>query len=153
MSWPVVWVVFPMEFHLLAWLLPTSKSYELFCPEWWMSGVLQEVMMSVYWCFWQIVTGNYGNEAEDVSHCFTICLWLYPPHNKVIGGYIGFTPSVRPSICPSIRLSVLQSRIPCSLCSACNSGWIHFIFTHLLICFDVAVNYYRKIVELLSTLF
>ena len=23
---------------------------------------------------------------------------LYPPNNEVVGGYIGFTPSVRPSV-------------------------------------------------------
>ena len=33
---------------------------------------------------------------------------LYPTHNKVVGGYIGFTLSVRPSVRPS--------RIPCPLC-------------------------------------
>ena len=26
---------------------------------------------------------------------------LYPPNNEVVGGYIGFTPSVRPSVCPN----------------------------------------------------
>ena len=31
---------------------------------------------------------------------------LYPPLNKVVGGYIGFTSSVCPSICLSVRLSV-----------------------------------------------
>ena len=41
-------------------------------------------------------------------------------YNKVVGGYIGFTLSVRPS------------RITCPLCSAYSSGWIHFIFTHLI---------------------
>ena len=40
------------------------------------------------------------------------------------GGYIGFTPSV--------RLSVRPSRIPCPLCSFYSSGWIHFIFIHLI---------------------
>ena len=32
------------------------------------------------------------------------------------------------SVCPSIR----PSRILCLLCSAYSSGWIHFIFTHLI---------------------
>ena len=44
----------------------------------------------------------------------------YPTHNEVVGGYTGFTPSVRPS------------RIPCPLCSAYSFGWIHFIFIHLI---------------------
>ena len=33
--------------------------------------------------------------------------------------------SVRPSVCPSVR----PSRIPCPLCSAFSSGWIHFMYT------------------------
>ena len=36
----------------------------------------------------------------------------------------GFTLSVHPSKRPS--------RIPCPLCSSCSSGWIHFIFIHLI---------------------
>ena len=34
------------------------------------------------------------------------------------------------SLCPSVRLS----RIPCPLCSAYSSGWIHFIFTSSKVC-------------------
>ena len=49
---------------------------------------------------------------------------LYPPHNEVVGGYIGFTPSVPPSVCPS---SIL-----CMLCSAYSFDWIRFIFIHLI---------------------
>ena len=45
-------------------------------------------------------------------------------HNKVVRGYIGFTPSV--------RLSVRPSRILCPLCSSYSSGWIHFILIHLI---------------------
>ena len=40
---------------------------------------------------------------------------LYPPNNEVVGVYIGFTPSVRPS------------RLPCPLCNIYSSGWILFI--------------------------
>ena len=50
--------------------------------------------------------------------------FIIPPHNEVVGGYIGFTPSVRPSVC--------SSRILYPLCSAYSSGWIHFIFIHLI---------------------
>ena len=39
---------------------------------------------------------------------------LYPSHNEVVGGYIGFTPSVHMSICPSIRPSVRPSIRPAS---------------------------------------
>ena len=47
-----------------------------------------------------------------------------PAHNKVVGGYIGFTPSVNASV-------PRPSRITCPLCTAYSSGWIHFIFIHL----------------------
>ena len=50
------------------------------------------------------------------------CL-LYPPHKEVVGGYTGFTPSVRLSVCPSVRLS----RMPCPLCIIYSYGWILFI--------------------------
>ena len=39
-------------------------------------------------------------------------------------GYIGFTPSVHPSVPPS--------HIPCPLCSAYSSDWIHFIFIYVI---------------------
>ena len=44
------------------------------------------------------------------------------------GGGGGILVSLR----PSVRLSVRPSRIPCLLCSAYSSGWIHFIFIHLI---------------------
>ena len=43
-----------------------------------------------------------------------------PSHNEVVGGYIGFTPSVRLSVRPSVR----PSRMPCPLCNVYSSGWI-----------------------------
>ena len=46
---------------------------------------------------------------------------------------------VRPSICPSVR----PSRIPCPLCSAYSSGWIHFIFIHL-------IKHFQKVCRVLS---
>ena len=55
---------------------------------------------------------------------FTRLFLLYPPHNEVVGGYIGFSLSVRPPI-------PRPSRITCLLCRAYTSGWIHFIFIHL----------------------
>ena len=36
------------------------------------------------------------------------------------------------SVRPSVRLSVRPSRIPCPLCNAYSSGWIHFIYTRLI---------------------
>ena len=65
-----------------------------------------------------------STQLSDGSYFVCVCVFLYPSHNKVLGGYTGFSPSVRPSIRPS--------RIPCLLCSAYSSGWIHFIFVHLI---------------------
>ena len=53
-----------------------------------------------------------------------IRMLLYPPNNEVVGGYIGFTPSVRPSVRPSVHPSVCPSRLPCPLCNIYSSGWI-----------------------------
>ena len=46
---------------------------------------------------------------------FTKNLWTHnytPRTTKLLGGYTGFTPSVRPSVCPSVRLSVRPSVRP-----------------------------------------
>ena len=40
---------------------------------------------------------------------FQLVKLLYPPNNEVVGGYIGFTPSVRPSDRLSVRPSVRPS--------------------------------------------
>ena len=62
----------------------------------------------------------HGPDYFAVSTLCTCFFLIYPSHNEVVGGYIGFTPSVRPSVHPS--------RIPRPLCSAYSSSWIHFIF-------------------------
>ena len=61
-------------------------------------------------------------------------------HKEVVGGYIGFTPSVCPSAYPSrlasccgfVHTKRRLSCILCPLCSTYSSGWIHFIFIHLI---------------------
>ena len=39
---------------------------------------------------------------EPILLFLTNIHFLIPPHIEIVGGYIGFTPSVRPSICPSV---------------------------------------------------
>jgi hypothetical protein len=38
-------------------------------------------------------------------------MFYYTPRNEVVGGYTGFTTSVRPSVCPSVRPSVDKSYV------------------------------------------
>ena len=40
---------------------------------------------------------------------FSLFFFLYPPNNEVVGGYIGFSLSVRPSF-PPVRNSILGTR-------------------------------------------
>ena len=59
-------------------------------------------------------------ESQDPRNGQPSCFRLIiPPHNEVVGGYTGFTPSVRPSVRPS--------RMPCPLCIIYSYGWILFI--------------------------
>ena len=55
---------------------------------------------------------------------FYFFLYLYPPNNEVVMGYIGFTPSFCPSVCPSARPSIRLSCLPCPLCNIYSSGWM-----------------------------
>ena len=38
----------------------------------------------------------------NLSYAATNSVIIPPPNNEVVGGYIGFTPSVCPSFCPSV---------------------------------------------------
>ena len=69
-----------------------------------------------------IYTGIFVNVkvTQHSTALVHICSLLYPPNNEVVGGYIGFTPSVCLSVRPSVRLS----RLPCPLCNIYSSGWI-----------------------------
>ena len=73
-----------------------------------------------YWLLWK---------WQGWSSVYRIPRWndsiFIPRHNEVVGGIL---VSLRPSVRPSAR----PSRIPCPLCSAYSSGWIHFIFIHLI---------------------
>ena len=55
------------------------------------------------------------------------CIYYTPRTTKLLGGYTGFTPSVRPSVRLSVRPSVRPSRMPCPLCIIYSYGWILFI--------------------------
>ena len=61
------------------------------------------------------------NVVTPISHNYT------PRTTKLLGGYTGFTPSVRPSVRLSVRPSVRPSRMLCPLCIIYSYGWILFI--------------------------
>ena len=48
---------------------------------------------------------------------------VIPPEQRSCWWVYWFHP-VRPSVCPSVRLSVRPSRLPCPLCNIYSSGWI-----------------------------
>ena len=48
----------------------------------------------------------YGLKIYVLCDNCVILILLYPPNNEVVGGYIGFTLSVRPSVRLSVRPSV-----------------------------------------------
>ena len=78
--------------------------------------------------FNSVTVGSLGMDKEIHPTLYWACDYLlYPPHNEVVGGYTGFTPSVRPSVRLSVRPSVRPSRMPCPLCIIFSYGWILFI--------------------------
>ena len=65
-----------------------------------------ELISYIFLVFWDIY-GQARLFSIILSWWFNpVCLYLYPPNNEVVGGYIGFTLSVCPSVCPSVRPSV-----------------------------------------------
>ena len=46
---------------------------------------------------------NVGVSSVQHTVQWSLVTLLYPPHNEVVGGYIGFTPSVRLSVRPAAR--------------------------------------------------
>ena len=69
----------------------------------------------------------YSCNIELILFIYCIAIDYTPRTTKLLGGYTGFTPSVRPSVCPSVRLSVRPSLMPCPLCIIYSYGWILFI--------------------------
>ena len=51
------------------------------------------------------------HSGQGKDHQNSVAYSLYPPHNKVVGGYIGFTPSVRPSVRPASRVRSVASTV------------------------------------------
>ena len=98
---------------------PDSKSHSLYPQHFISAGTLQRLS---YLC------GENSSPGVGVTRPISSVPLLYN-NEVVVGGYIGFTLSVRPSVRPSVPR---PSRIPCPLCSFYSSGWIHFIFMHLI---------------------
>ena len=79
--------------------------------------------------YWYLVpTGDWPPACTVLARIgmFPVPLWL----RSIL---VSLRPSARPSVRPSVSLSVRPpSRTPCPLCSGYSSGWIHFIFIHLI---------------------
>ena len=72
---------------------------------------------------WYVLVHVFIRDEELIKFLFFL-----PPAQQSCWGYIGFTPSIHLSVSPSVR----PSHIPCQLCSTYSSGWIHFMFIHLI---------------------
>ena len=83
---------------------------------------------AIHWQQNQVKRQLQFNELTHIN-CppFQSIHYYTPRTTKLLGGYTGFTPSVRPSVCPSVRLSVRPSRMPCPLCIIYSYGRILFI--------------------------
>ena len=86
---------------------------------------------SMWLCFSQGISQVFELLWTDVELLSPVTSWrngcphfLYPPLNKVEGGYTGFTLSV--------SLSVHLWTESFLLCIFYNTQWIHLIFTHLI---------------------
>ena len=76
----------------------------------------------------QCVFHNVSVSSVEWVSCRNI---IIPSAQKSCWGVYWFH-SVRLSICQYVRPSVRPYSIPCPLCTAYSSGWIHFIFWHLI---------------------
>ena len=98
----------------------------------------------VTWFCYQLIAKP-GNKTAAVlwldPYCIYKCFVFL-----VVGGYIGFTPSV--------RLSVRLSRLPCPLCNIYSSGWILSILAtnyhyHVRVCrtqWPLTLTYIFKVI-------
>ena len=80
------------------------------------------------------ITSSFSQTNQYISTSTSLILVIIPPAQRKLLGVtlVSLHPSVRPSVGLSVCLSIRPSRIPCLLCSAYSSGWIHFIFIHLI---------------------
>ena len=60
---------------------------------------------------------------SQLSNPSDLPCFIIPPEQRSYWGVYWFH-SVRLSVCPSVRLSVRLSRLPCPLCNIYSSGWI-----------------------------
>ena len=66
------------------------------------------------WQF-QVIFSLIASPRRSNVSTLSMSVSLYPPNNEVVGGYIGFTPSVcpsvRPSVCPACRVRSATSKV------------------------------------------
>ena len=96
----------PLKEDLLGWGCDgiVGLAYLLFCAAYWsrQPRVFRHLSRSCYTCCTtKLLGGRVG------VYCFhSICLSVRPSHMPCLlcSGYIGFTPSVHPSVCPACRV-------------------------------------------------
>ena len=68
---------------------------------------------SILWPWYQIFLCKYIYIIipPEQRSCWGVYWFLYPLNNEVVGGYIGFTPSVRPSVRPACRVCSVTSTV------------------------------------------
>ena len=60
------------------------------------------IYLSIYLSIYLTIRCHQAIWPQQTWHLLSIILIIYTPHNEGVGGYIGFTPSVRPSrVCPA----------------------------------------------------
>ena len=101
----------------LQYMMKLEQLYQNNCED----GVKFDYFLPRVWCLLRRYQVSGTHLAPRRCSCYYT--------TKLLGGYIGFTPSVRLSVRPSVPC---PSRILCPLCSFYSSGWIHFIFIHLI---------------------
>ena len=99
------------------WALLMFKVWIVQTTEWWLFSIMLSDQLKHIW----------NSQWFFIKNGLTFLVIIIPPTQRSCWGVYWFH-----SVRPSVRLSVRPSRIPRPLCSAYSSGWIHFIFIHLI---------------------
>ena len=95
--------------------------------------------------FWwpgdHISAALYMKCITKVSHYLNQWWLIIPPHNEVVGGYIGFTPSACPSVCPASCVSSVAPTDTAKLTgprTLADKKWVGPVKLLCIIMFDIS---------------